>query len=103
MTLTQERPKPFSLEELMAILRERPATPREIFSKAVGAVIRSHEEGYISEKEADVLLRCIAAHHVSTTMEDWINSSINDLFEFEQARGNGRSRRFLSELPEPWG
>ena len=103
MTLTQERPKPFSLEEFMAILRERPSTPQESFSKAVGAVIRSHEEGYISEKEADVLLRCIAAHHISTTMEDWINSSIIDLFESEQARGHRRSRRFLSELPDPWG
>ena len=39
------------------------------------------------------------AHHISTTMEDWINSS-SELFESE-LRGNRRSRKFLPELPEP--
>ncbi len=100
MVQTQERLKPFSWEELMSILREKPPTPHESFSKAVRAVVRSYEEGYISYEEADILLRSALAHHISTTMEGWINSSIMDLLESAGGRSNRHS--LPHDLSERW-
>ena len=86
----------------MSILRERPSGPRESFSKAIGAVIRSYEGGHISAEETEVLLRVIVAHHISTTMEDWIDSAVVDLFESARGRTKLRRHDFLPEVSDLW-
>ena len=79
MILARERSKSISLDDLIEILWDRPPTAHPEFSKAVEAVARSRDRGYISDEEADILIKCIAAHHISPAIER-INSSVEDLF-----------------------
>lgn len=75
MALTHRQVSPFTWEELGEILEESPATPHARFAKAVNAIASANEDGYISEEEAEILFRWVAAQYIAPPI-DKISHSI---------------------------
>ena len=85
MTLAYKQPGQSSWQELSKILEERPSTLHDSFVKAVNAIALSREEGYISDDEADILLKWAACQYIAPSI-DRVSASIMDWVPFASRR-----------------